>query len=80
MKDKKYDFGVYVDMGGMNPAAKVEVTEEGKYYACYIIEPNDMYFSSKKDQGMEMIVRKTRAMMAAKEKFERMYSMILNRN
>jgi len=72
--ENKYDFVVRVDN------AEVEVKEvEPNFYACYIRD-HDMYFSSKKDQGMEMVHRKTRAMIWAKEKFERMYSMMLNRN
>ena len=73
MEDKKYDFVVKVD------DAAVEVTEAENSYACYIRE-HDMYFSSKMDKGMEMVNRKTRAMIWTKEKFERMYSMMLNRN
>ena len=49
-------------------SAIVEYTTEEKSYACYIRE-HDMYFSSAIDKGMEMIIRKTRAMIQAKENF-----------
>lgn len=45
----------------------VECTEEGKRYACYIVE-HDMYFSTKIGDD-EMVIRKTRAMIQAEKNF-----------
>lgn len=46
--------------------------EEEIYYSCYIKE-HDMYFSSRVEKGMDMIINKTRAMIKAKEKFIKEY-------
>lgn len=46
--------------------------EEEIYYSCYIKE-HDIYFSSRVEKGMDMIIKKTRAMIQAKENFIREY-------